>query len=141
MKHPLKSILPLAVAAAIAIPAAGQIPVPPLPHVEIHVAHSHPPHLRHEVRGVRPGHEYVWIGGFWDWQGADWVWIPGRWARPEGEHVRWVHPRYVHEYGSYRYEPGHWSNQHLQESDEYHRWREEHHGHHHDDHHDDHGQR
>jgi hypothetical protein len=46
--------------------------------------------------------------------------------------VRWIKPRYTHEYGAYRYEPGHWSNQHLVESEDYRRWREE--RHHHNDH-------
>ncbi|HET9794970.1 MAG TPA: YXWGXW repeat-containing protein [Thermoanaerobaculia bacterium] len=130
MRRLWNSILPLAVVAATALPARAQVPVPPLPHLEIHIAHSHPPRFRHEVRPERPGRDYVWIGGFWDWEGDQWIWVPGRWDRPAGHHVRWIRPRYVHEYGAYRYEPGHWSNQRIEEGDEYRRWRDEHHGHH-----------
>jgi hypothetical protein len=124
-----KLILPAAMVTALALPAAAQIPIP---EVEIHVAHTAPPHLRHEHRPPSPGEGYVWIGGAWGWQGNQWTWAPGRWERPEG-HVRWIRPRYTHEYGAYRYEPGHWSNQHLVESEDYRRWHEEK-RHHHDDH-------
>src|SRR5215467_5957924 len=61
MNRFLKSVLPFAAAAAIAIPAIGQVPVPPVPHLEIHIAHSHPPYLRHEVRPASPGPGYIWI--------------------------------------------------------------------------------
>jgi hypothetical protein len=115
--------------AALALPALAQIPIP---EVEIHVAHSAPPHLRHEHRPPSPGEGYIWVGGAWDWRGSQWAWVPGRWDRPVSADVRWVHPRYVHEYGAYRYEPGHWSNQQIREGDEYRRWKEEHHGSHHD---------
>ena len=132
------SLLALAAVAAMASPIGAQVPVPPLPHLEIRIAHSHPPRPHHEVRTARPGSDYVWIGGSWDWQGSEWTWIPGRWERPEHGDARWVHPRYVHEYGAYRYEPGHWSYQRVEEGDEYHRWREEHRHHHAGDHDHDH---
>lgn len=125
-------VLPAAMVAALALPAFAQIPIP---DIEIHVAHSAPPHLRHEHRPPSPGEGYVWVGGAWDWRADQWAWVPGRWDRPAHADVRWVHPRYVHEYGAYRYEPGHWSNQQVREGDEYRRWKEEHHGHH-DNHHD-----
>lgn len=124
----LKLIAPIAVAAFLAIPAAADIHIP-VPDLEIHIAHSRPPHVRHERIPPRPGHDYVWIAGYWGWQGNDWVWFPGRWDRPEQTGVTWVRPRYTREYGSYRYEPGHWSHQRLVEGEEYRHWKE---GHHHD---------
>ena len=75
---------------------------------------------------ARPSRDAVWIRGFWDWQGDNWVWIPGRWTVPEERHARWIGPRYRREYGGYRYEPGHWSNQRVIEGEDYRRWREEH---------------
>jgi hypothetical protein len=122
----LKSILPAALLAAVSVPAAAQVPMPPGPNFEIRIAHSSPPRLRHEHRPPRPGEGYVWIGGFWDWQGERYVWTPGRWDRPAEVGVTWVTPRYRREYGAYRYEPGHWSNQRVVEGDEYRHWREGH---------------
>ena len=116
-----KLILPAAMVAAFSMPALAQIPVP---HLEIHIAHTAPPRIRFERRPPRPAYGYVWINGAWDWQGDQWIWVPGRWDRPEGR-ARWIRPRYRHEYGAYRYEPGHWSTQRVIEGDDYHRWREE----------------
>ena len=116
-----------ALAALMAMPTQAQVPPPPpLPHLEIHVATEAPPRPRHEHRPPRPGEGYVWLGGNWHWEGSQWVWLGGRWERPEVEGSHWVHPRYVHEYGHYRYEPGHWSNQRLSDGDDYRQWREEH---------------
>ena len=123
----LKSILPAAFAAVIALPAAAQIPIPPLPHMEIHIAHSAPPHPRVEYRSESPGSDYVWIRGFWDWQGDQWVWIPGRWERPAGRDVTWVDPHYYRESDGWEYQPGHWSNEHVVEGRDYREWSKHHH--------------
>ena len=100
-------------------------PPPPLPGLEIRIGRQAPPRVRYERRMARPSRDAVWIRGFWDWQGDNWVWIPGRWTVPEERHARWIGPRYRREYGGYRYEPGHWSNQRVIEGEDYRRWREE----------------
>jgi hypothetical protein len=43
-----------------------------------------PPPLRTEVVIARPGPGYVWIAGYWGWQGGRYVWVAGSWvkARP-----------------------------------------------------------
>ena len=46
----------------------------------------------------------------------------------KGRRAHWVRARYVREYGSWRYVPGHWSNQTVVEGDDYRRWRDEHRG-------------
>ncbi len=106
------------VASAIALPAVAQIPVPPpppLPSLEMRIVAAEPPPPPGEivVRGERPGPDYVWVGGFYDWQGDDWVWVPGHWIAPPEPTVRWVSARYVRVDGGFRYEPPHWSNQKL----------------------------
>jgi hypothetical protein len=120
----LKSTAPIALAALFALPAGAQIPVP---NLEIHISHSHPPRLRHERVPPRPGEGYVWIGGNWDWRDNRWAWAPGRWDRPAESSVTWVTPRYERDSGYYRYEPGHWSNQHIVEGEDYRGWKEKHH--------------
>ena len=119
-----RTLLSAAVAGAMALPAfAVDIPVP---NIEVHIAHTRPPHLRFERRPPMPGPGYVWINGDWDWDGGRWVWVRGRWDRPAAPDVVWVRPHYRHEYGAYRYEPGHWSNQTVIEGNEYRDWREHH---------------
>ena len=101
-------------------------PPPPLPGLEIRIGRQAPPRVRYERRMARPPSAPHPLIGFWDWQGDNWVWIPGRWTVPEERHARWIGPRYRREYGGYRYEPGHWSNQRVIEGEDYRRWREEH---------------
>ncbi len=124
----LKCVLPAVLGAAMAVPLAAQPapPRPPGPNLEIHIGRTRPPRLRREHRLPRPDRDSVWIAGFWDWRGDQWSWAPGRWDRPVDRHSRWIRPRYLREYGAYRYEPGHWSSQRVVEGDDYRRWRDEH---------------
>jgi YXWGXW repeat-containing protein len=107
--------------------------------LEVRIAAEPPPPPRHEHRGHRPGHDYVWVNGAWDWQGGHWEWERGRWERPSAEGVTWVAPHYTRmEHGSI-YEPGHWSNERVIVSDEvrnHREWREHHHDYDHDRDHD-----
>lgn len=128
LKHIGRSVAAMTFAALASLPAAAQVGVRvdvPLPGLEIRIGHRPPPRFRSESRPYRPGRDYVWIRGFWHWQGDDWVWIPGRWERPVDRSSRWVRPRYVRDGRVWRYEPGHWSSQRLIEGDDYRRWREE----------------
>jgi hypothetical protein len=76
---------------------------------------------------VRPAADYVWVKGFWDWEGGEWVGIPGRWERPAGRDVTWVDPHYDREQDGWRYEPGHWSNERVVEGRDYREWSDKHH--------------
>jgi hypothetical protein len=133
-----KSVAVLAFAALTSLPAAGQVDLRfgiPLPELEIRVGHSAPPSARHEHKSPRPGNDYLWLRGSWGWQGNDWAWMPGRWERPDRHGVKWVKARYARDGRAWRYEPAHWSNQHVIEGEEYRRWRSEgdREHHHHDD--------
>jgi hypothetical protein len=48
-----------------------------------------------------------------DHNGTDWAWHEGRWEKPPAPKVTWVAPQYRKDHGKTRYEPEHWSNQHL----------------------------
>jgi YXWGXW repeat-containing protein len=105
-------------AGVIALPAMAQIPVPPpppLPDLHVRVVEAAPPPPRHEVivYRERPARNYVWVRGFYDWQGDGWVWAPGHWLAPPAQSVRWVSPRYVRVEDGWWYEPAHWSNQQV----------------------------
>jgi hypothetical protein len=53
-----------------------------------------PPPVRVEMMPGPPGTEFVWIAGFWAWDGWMYLWVPGRWERHPRPGVVWV--------------PGHW---------------------------------
>ncbi len=136
----LRSVATVTFVGLTSLPAAAQVRVQvdvPLPGLEIHVAHAAPPRMRREHRPSRPGEDYIWIQGFWHWHGSGWDWVPGRWERPDAHGVTWVRARYLHEGSAYVYQPGHWSNQHLIEGDDYRSWKAERHSNGHHDEHDD----
>lgn len=130
LKNFLKSIATMSFVFLAAQPAAAQPGVRvdvPLPGLEIRVGHKAPPRLRSEQRPARPGRDYLWLPGSWDWRGNDWDWAPGRWERPSERGQRWVKARYIREGSAWRHEPAHWSNQKLTEGDDYRRWKTEKH--------------
>ena len=128
LKNICLSVATLAIAFT-SLPASAQVRVEiPMPGLEIRVGHTAPPRMRSETRPPRPGKDYVWAGGSWDWRGNSWAWAPGRWDRPGDHGSRWVKARYVREGNAWRHEPGHWSNQRLVEGDDYRRWKGEQHG-------------
>ncbi|HWA85652.1 MAG TPA: YXWGXW repeat-containing protein [Opitutus sp.] len=67
-----------------------------------------PPPLRRERHGHRPGPNYVWVDGYWAWQGGHHVWIGGRWAVPPHRHAVWVAPRWERRGGTYVFIQGNW---------------------------------
>jgi hypothetical protein len=62
-----------------------------------------------ETRIVAPGPGYVWIPGYYTWDGRVYVWVPGRWDRAPRARARWVPARWVHDprHGWYLVD-GHW---------------------------------
>lgn len=126
-----RMVLPAVFAAFSCAPAFAQLRVGvDLGAVQIRIAPDAPPPLRHELRSARPGVNHVWIAGCWDREGDRWAWAPGRWEEPDRRGSRWIKPQYRQESGAYRYEPGHWSGQRMEEGEDYSRWHKEHgHGH------------
>jgi len=121
-----KSIAAMSFLLLSSMPASAQVHFRfdiPLPSLEIRVGHRAPPKLRSERRPHRPGRDYVWLRGSWDWHGNDWAWVPGRWERPNHKSNRWVRARYAREGNAWRYEPAHWSNQRVFEGNDYREWK------------------
>ena len=76
-KNVHKSIATMSLLVLTSLPAVAQVEGRieiPLPGLEIHVGRTAPPRLRVERRPVRPGRDFVWLPGFWHWQGVDWGW-------------------------------------------------------------------
>src|SRR5258707_492976 len=53
-----------------------------------------PPPPKVEVVPIVPGPEYVWIPGYWAWNGG-WVWIGGRWVIRPHIGAIWVAPHWA----------------------------------------------
>lgn len=67
------------------------------------------PEPLYEQMTASPGYGFVWIDGYWHWNGYEWVWVRGRWMRqPEG--LVYVSPYYDYTAGRYMYQPGYWSH-------------------------------
>jgi len=78
------------------------------PQPEYVVVRQAPPAVIVERRLPPPSAGYMWIDGYWDWNGRQYVWQGGHWTRPPREHVIWVAPRYDRHEQGYRYTPGQW---------------------------------
>jgi hypothetical protein len=113
-----RTILGAVLAGGTALGALAQIPIPPLPGVDVRITTRRPPALRVERRIASPGAGYVYVRGFWNWDGGRWVWIPGRWDRPAVADAYWIPARYIQTGRGTIYEPGHWSNQQVVVNDE-----------------------
>jgi hypothetical protein len=69
---------------------------------------NYPPEPLYEEVTVSPGYGYVWIDGYWNWNGYDWAWSTGRWVRERSGYI-YVAPYYDHVGGRYVYRGGYWS--------------------------------
>ena len=96
------------VLAALAGSATGCAGYAGSPMVGVTYISRRPPPERVEVVSERPGAEFVWINGYWGWQGVDFAWVPGRWERPaEGRRV-WVPHHWEHDRNGWYLVEGHW---------------------------------
>ena len=69
-----------------------------------------PPPIQEEAVIAAPGPDYVWIGGYWDWDVGvrQYVWRAGRWDHPPHAEAHWIAPHYEMRSGRHYYHPGHW---------------------------------
>ncbi len=70
---------------------------------------TRPPAPYAEVVGVAPAPGYVWINGYWWWDGGQYTWIRGYWAPPPQPGYVWVRNGWVNQGGHYVFVRGHWS--------------------------------
>ena len=57
--------------------------------------------------GYVPGPGFIWIGGYWHWNGR-WVWNRGHYERPPHAGAAWVRARYENHGGRRVYVHGYW---------------------------------
>jgi hypothetical protein len=90
---------------AMGAPAFGQV------GIGIQIGRTPPPALRYERRPAMPGPGYVWMDGYWNWNGGRYVWVPGRWNQPPYAGAYWSHPHYDHYQDGWHYHEGHWDRE------------------------------
>ena len=60
----------------------------------------------------RPGRAlhagWVWIPGYYRWNGRRYIWVPGRWAAPPRPRAIWIPGRWVPRGGGWVYINGYW---------------------------------
>lgn len=56
---------------------------------------------------ISPGPSYVWVSGYWAWQGR-WVWVPGTWVTPPYPRAIWHPGRWVQRPHGYVWFRGYW---------------------------------
>ena len=91
-------------------PAPEYAPAPPAPAVEVDATvypSTAPPPPVAEYRPPMPGYGYLWVDGYWDWNGYDWAWSNGYW-QPNRPGYVFIGPRYIYEGGRPIYYRGYW---------------------------------
>ena len=66
-----------------------------------------PPPPLQEVITVAPAPGYIWVNGFWYWQGGRHVWRGGYWSAPRIG-LTWVPHRWERVGVSWHFRAGHW---------------------------------
>lgn len=69
--------------------------------------HGEPPPPRSEVRSHKPGPNYIWVQGHWEWRRGDWNWVRGHWIKTRPGRI-WVPGHYELRRGHRVWVPGHW---------------------------------
>ena len=66
-----------------------------------------PPPPQQEVIVAAPGPAYIWVPGYWAWQGR-WTWVGGCWRIPPRGHGVWVGGHWAHRGHGYVWIGGRW---------------------------------
>jgi hypothetical protein len=99
------------IAASVLFVAAGAAYLPTMAHAQVGVSitlGSAPPPARYEV-APPPRRGFVWVPGYWDWNGNQYFWIGGHWERVRPGYV-YANPVWVQGPGGWHLERGGWHN-------------------------------
>ncbi len=78
----------------------------PPPPGRVYVVRRPPPD-RVEVIDAGPGPEYVYVRGYWRYDG-DYVWVPGRWVQLDRRYRQWVPGHWAHDRHGWYWVEGRW---------------------------------
>lgn len=97
-------------AAVLALSLAGCVVYPARVGYAGGVVVTEPPAPIVETYGVAPGPGYLWLGGYWNWEGGRHVWVGGHWSEPRPGY-RWEAHRWEHANGGWRLRQGYWARE------------------------------
>ena len=89
-------------------PAALITPAAPATPVVVTVPTTPPPPSEDVVAGVSPGVDYVWVKGYYNWNGSRYEWVRGTWVRIQQSGSVWVAAHWQPTAGGYIWVPGAW---------------------------------
>jgi hypothetical protein len=61
-----------------------------------------------EVVSVSPGTDYIWVKGYYNWDGSRYQWMPGTWVRASSPGAVWVPAHWQPSTGGYVWVQGAW---------------------------------
>jgi hypothetical protein len=67
-----------------------------------------PPPERVEVIGVAPSPGFVWVRGYWRYDGYGYVWVPGRWLALDQRYREWIPGHWKRDRRGWYWVEGHW---------------------------------
>lgn len=74
------------------VPAPAPAPPNPTTNIVINPVMVQPPQPapQVEVIPIAPTPDYVWVPGYWSWNGITWIWIRGSWRYPSRPGHLWI---------------------------------------------------
>jgi hypothetical protein len=67
-----------------------------------------PPALPVYEQPICPGPNYIWVPGYWAWDGYDYYWVPGTWVLAPQPGYLWTPGYWGWNEGFYVWHPGYW---------------------------------
>ncbi len=104
MRTIIRSLIP-----ALALAALPALPVTATAGIEFGVSVNFaPPPLPVYEQPPVPGPGYLWIPGYWGWDGGDYYWVPGTWAFAPVTGYLWTPGYWGWGSGAYLWHAGYW---------------------------------
>jgi hypothetical protein len=97
----------LAFGSSLALPLLCPGPAPAQMNISLAVG-APPPPLPVYVQPPIPAYGYLWVPGYWAWNGDDYFWVPGAWVLPPEPGLLWTPGYWGWNGGAYVFNPGYW---------------------------------
>jgi WXXGXW repeat (2 copies) len=87
----------------------GAFVTPAQAQVEVSISATiAPPLLPVYAQPAIPGPGYLWVPGYWAWNGSEYFWTPGYWSMPPTVGFYWTPPYWGWLNGAYVFNAGYW---------------------------------